>query len=687
MNAISRVSQSLKSANLITLKLLASATVAILGTLILLTRILGLGPRVMGDELTYSTFSRLLPISESPVPNYLYLWVFSSTNACGPEFYSCARLLNVFFVLVTAVFVYLIARRFLSFGVSLFFSATVVVGPVSMYSAHFMPDSMFFAFATAFVWLLLRASSTDLGVKEYLILGVAIGVVSLVKPHGLFLLAALPALVICSPESSRSRLQRFFVSAIVSTGAALLVKLGIGFITAGENGLALFRSAYGEFVPAVQGQLDLQDSSQLSTLTSLPLTIQNLILAVCVLFLVPVFATASAAMRSKSEKLSELQALSIVLIALLATFVAAVAVFSFQLGSIDATQTLRVQLRYFEFLLILFSISALAYSKTQHKSSSWIGAFAAISIAGLSLIWWFDYSKNYLHVYSDATFLPMLVRFFEIGTPIALVAFSLALLWGIKRDWAIKGWVFGLFPLLVLISIPAMYFDDSIRNNSKPTHVVAAEFAAGTLSDDQLSQLVVVGASRQEVDASRFIIGNPNIRKRVVSQPSEFDIDSLPPRISWALLLGYQSASSNALQIFEGRGFQLIARDRSDTTYFDLANPGGAVLEFLGFENRGSHGTWTTGQLSVVVLMEPPLPGKEIDISFLATPDLVGKTVVFSLGEEEIQVPIEVAGEAIEVVLTFQNQAGYRDLAIFVPDSEPRPGTRSGLRFLSLSIQ
>jgi hypothetical protein len=232
-----------------------------------------------------------------------------------------------------------------------------------------------------------------------------------------------------------------------------------------------------------------------------------------------------------------------------------------------------------------------------------------------------------------------------------------------------------------------MYFDGSIRNDSKPTHVVAAEFAAGTLTDEQLSQLVVVGASRQEVDASRFVIGNPNVRKRVVGQPGEFNIDFLPPSVSWVLLLGNQSASSNALQIFEGRGFQLIARDRIDTTYFDLANPGGAVLEFLGFENRGSRGAWTQGQLSVIVLMEPPLPGKEVVLSFLATSDLVGKTVVFSLGEEEIQVPIEVAGEAREIVLTFQNQEGYRDLAIFVPDSEPRPGTRSGLRFFSLNIQ
>jgi phosphoglycerol transferase len=687
MKFISRMNDAVKTTHPITLKLFALGTVGLFGTLILLTRVLGLGPRVMGDELTYSNFSRLVPISESPVPNYLYLWVFSSTNVCGTEFYSCARLLNVFFVMATSLLVFFIARRFLSFGASLFLAAMALIGPVSMYSAHFMPDSMFFAFSTAFIWLLLRLSSTDLGLRQYLLLGIAIGVVSLVKPHGLFLLTALPALVFFYPGSIRDRLQRFITSVIISTGAALFVKLGIGFIVAGEKGLALFRRAYGDFVPVVQGQLELQDPSQLVTATSLPETTQNLVLAVFLLFLVPIFATSAAVMSSKGRKPNELQQLSIVLIALLATFVAVVSVFSFQLGSIDATQALRVQLRYFEFLLILFPVAAFAYYKTPDRSTSWLGALAAISIAALSLVWWFDYSKNYLHVYSDATILPMLVRFYEVGTPIALLAFSLAVLWGIKREWAIKSWTFGLYPLVVLISIPAMYFDSSIRGEVKPAHEVAAEFAAGTLSDAELDELVVVGASRQQVAASRFIIGNPNVRKRVVNQPSEFNIDSLPPSVSWVLLLGDQSASSSALQLFEGRGFQLIARDQGNNTFFDLANPGGAVLEFLGFEDRRSRGAWTRGQLSVIILMEPPLPGKSIEIAFLATPDLLGKTVVFSLGEEEIEVPIEVAGETKEIVLNFQNEAGYRDLAVFVPDSEPRPGTRSGLRFLYLGIE
>lgn len=687
MKFISRMNDAVKTTHPITLKLFALGTVGLIGTLILLTRVLGLGPRVMGDELTYSNFSRLLPISESPVPNYLYLWVFSSTNVCGTEFYSCARLLNVFFVIVTSAFVFLIARRFLSFGASLFLAAMALVGPVSMYSAHFMPDSMFFAFSTAFIWLLIRLSSTELGLRQYLLIGISIGVVSLVKPHGLFLLAALPALVFFYPGSIRDRMQRFITSFIVSTSAALFVKLGIGFIVAGGKGLALFRRAYGDFVPVVQGQLEDQDTSQLVTATSLPDTIQNLVLAVFVFFLVPVFATLIAAISSKGKKLNELQRLSIVLMALLVTFVAVVAVFSFQLGSIDSSQALRVQLRYFEFLLILFPVAALAHSKVPHKGTSWLGALASISIAGLSLVWWFDYSKNYLHVYSDATILPMLVRFHEVGTPIALLAFSLAVLWGIKRDWAIKGWVFGLFPLVVLISIPAMYFDSSIRSEVKPAHVVAAEFTAGTLSVSELDELVVVGASRQQVEATRFIIGNPNVRKRVVNQPSEFSIDSLPPRISWVLFLGEESASSSSIQLFEGRGFQLIARDHGKSTFFDLENPGGVVLEFLGFEDRGPRGAWTQGQLSVIVLMEPPLPGKSIDIAFLATPDLIGKTVVFSLGEEEIQVPIEAAGQTIEIVLNFQNELGYRDLAVFVPESEPRPGTSSGLRFLYLGIE
>jgi hypothetical protein len=583
--------------------------------------------------------------------------------------------------------VFFIARKLLSFGLSLFLSAAVIVGPTSMYAAHFMPDSMFFAFATGFIWLVLRVTAGDFGLRGSVILGVAIGVVSLVKPHGLFLLAVIPVLVLCAQGSLRTRIRGALLSTAASSAVALAFKLGIGFVVAGENGTALFRRAYGEFVPAVQGQAQEQDTGAIESLVSLSGHFQDLILSVTILFLVPILATVMAGRGRSNTGLNQLQILSVSLLALLGVFVAVVAVFAFQLGAVDPTQELRVQLRYFEFLTFLIPIPAIAYLKTQHRQSSLLGALLSVSIAGLSLFWWFRYLADYIHVYSDATVLPMLVRFFEIGTPIALLSFALAILWGINRDWAIKGWAFGLFPIILVASIPAMYFDSSIRSESKPDHVVAAEFAAGSLNDAELNKLVVVGSNRQQVEASRFIIGNPNVGKRVVNQLSEFNIDSLPPRISWVLILGDQSDSSSALQLFEGRGFQLIARDQGNSTFFDLNNPGMAVLEFLGFEQRDSRGAWTQGQLAVVVLMEPPLPGKSIEVSFLATPDLEGKTVVFSLGEEEIEVPIERSGEATEIVLNFQNESGFRDLAVFVPESEPLPGAISGLRFLFLQVK
>ena len=54
--------------------------------LFLLIRNAGLYPSVFADEYTYSKLSRLLPLSESSIPGYLYLKLYSVTNSCGDGF-------------------------------------------------------------------------------------------------------------------------------------------------------------------------------------------------------------------------------------------------------------------------------------------------------------------------------------------------------------------------------------------------------------------------------------------------------------------------------------------------------------------------------------------------------------------------------------------------------------------------
>jgi phosphoglycerol transferase len=666
------------------------AVVALLGLVfalaILITRVSGLGPRVMGDELTYSTYSRLLPISDSPVPNYLYLWIFSSTNFCGTEFYTCARLLNIWFVVLTALFVFLIARKILGYGPSLFLALASIAGPTSMYAAHFMPDSMFVAASVFFVWLLLRLTESKPSLRTLFALGLAVGVISLIKPHGLFLLASIPAVSTLFANSFRDRVRVAFIATVLSGAGAFLVKLGVGFIVAGQNGLVLFRSAYGTFVPAVQASGESAETDSVDFLQNLFGQFETLILALAVLFLVPIAATLSQVRKLEDGSENGIRRLSLTLAVLQVAFLVPVAVFVAQLIPIDPSQSFRAQLRYFEFLLLLYPIAALGFLKSKHRKNSILGWIALTAVAVLGVFWWLKYEQEFVHVYSDATYLPMLARAGEWGTPVALFALTLALIFGINRDWAIRGWAYGLLPVMVLISVPAMYFDESIRSDTKPAHVVAAEFTVGTLGPEDLNQLIVVGGNRQEADAARFIIGNPNVKRKVVDDLGAFFVESLPIKFGWVLVLGQQSMRGYPLQVYEGNGFHLLRRDSGNISFFNLKEPGRAVIDFLNIEDLGSLGAWTIGDLSAVRLLDSPLSGSRIKIRLEATRGLLGSEIVFRLGGESISVPVEVTGEPFLVDLGFDNPDFARELFIELPPGSTEVGQQAGLNLTYLEL-
>jgi phosphoglycerol transferase len=107
----------------------------------LLLRNSGLYPSVM-DEYPYSTMSRLMPLANASVPDYLYFVVYNFTNQCGDGFLSCARIMNVAAFVGAAPFIYLTARRVCTRGVATLVVILALVGPINTYTAYFMPEPL-----------------------------------------------------------------------------------------------------------------------------------------------------------------------------------------------------------------------------------------------------------------------------------------------------------------------------------------------------------------------------------------------------------------------------------------------------------------------------------------------------------------------------------------------------------------
>jgi hypothetical protein len=90
---------------------LAIAATSLIAFWFLTARVVGVQVSVLADEYLYLLDAHYNGLSEAKYPNYLFQWIYSSTKLCGAEFYSCARSINAFFVVLGAIFIYLLAKH------------------------------------------------------------------------------------------------------------------------------------------------------------------------------------------------------------------------------------------------------------------------------------------------------------------------------------------------------------------------------------------------------------------------------------------------------------------------------------------------------------------------------------------------------------------------------------------------
>ena len=233
---------------------------ALMGLFLSLTfRNAGLYPMVFADEWSYSSNARLLPFSESIVPSWLYFALFRTTSACGTGFLECARLINVVLYVAAAPLLYLLARRVCTPRVAAWIAVLALLAPVSTYTAYFMPEAMYFTGFCLFAWVALAWRTVNPLVYG-LASGAILGLMSIIKVHGLFLMPALLAfmLYICLADERR---ERWWLRALQMMTAAVLamvlVKMTFGYLLAGPAGLSLFGSFYGGCVVQTEGRLVL----------------------------------------------------------------------------------------------------------------------------------------------------------------------------------------------------------------------------------------------------------------------------------------------------------------------------------------------------------------------------------------------------------------------------------------------
>lgn len=153
-------------------------------------------PWVFSDEYTYAWLSKhdgdiagaaKVGLVSTLAHSFLYFNVYGAAFSTYADPYIVAKAMNVIFWLGAGIAAFLAARRFMSIGLSVLLATVVIASPWMIYTRLFMPEVMyyfgFWCCVAALVWL-WRPDSF----RGEIVFGLALGCLSLVKSHALFLL-------------------------------------------------------------------------------------------------------------------------------------------------------------------------------------------------------------------------------------------------------------------------------------------------------------------------------------------------------------------------------------------------------------------------------------------------------------------------------------------------------------------
>ncbi len=647
---------------------------------VLQMRVQSILPAIMQDEYVYSMQARKLELSEIRFANYLYSWIYSGTNMCGINFYSCAKNLNLLFFAGFVGLIFWLATRFVNRWWAGAVALAVALSPLSTYTSVFMPESMYMFFALLSVIALWQASKQQIW-WHFALAGVALGLTSLVKPHALFL-AAGAVLYLAVLFWGNYRQMATAVGAYL--GGTLITKLGLGFLLAGPNGLTLFGPSYSGalsgFVNTILGRGSSSGSTepagpgveaaanepsglvQLATYAITQLGWQSVVIGLLAAGLI---AAASGGFKliSKTDSDPELLRLTQLLLISLATMLFVIAAFSAQVTYSGDDHTSRLLLRYFEFLIApiaVVAVAAIAREQTSNLKARpllVVTALAAIAAVGYYTV------LGGQQMFADSTFLYALTAsdFARIFGLFFVLASLLAILfaWQLRLVGFVTVLLIG-FGGLGTLGMQRLYNSASVIGPMDSAGIFARDYLALVPSD----QIFFLGTNKQLTEASIFWLDKPNVQKELFVRGSLVDESLIPEGVRWIVVLNGIAYQGERLYEVVGGDFSVARVGPIDEHRFDLKMLNSPLQSFTGLSEPTALGTWNTSDFVTLELNEPLPANARFTITVSIAPSLIGQPIKLKLGDSELEVTLEEAGVPIDLNLEFNNDAPAQALEI-----------------------
>lgn len=500
----------------------------------LVRRSFGLNPVVFADEWYYSKFSRLVPLSESILPSYLYLWIMRPTSACGIGFLDCARIINALAFVGAAPFIYLAARAFTGVKLAVCVAVIATMLPAGSFTAYFMPESVYYFGFWVLSWYALTRCAQN-RMADALVLGAMLGVLSLIKVHALFLLPALCIYLVHVDLSDEDRPRSILHALLVAAAAviaALATKLGLGYLLAGKEGLGLFGSFYS-------ATADTAKPSSIETLLN-PLFINGRghMMTLAVLFAFPLAlvgrTVVSAVLRRSATPGGN--RLHVFTFLMLGSAIGVTVLYTASIVKFGPNEVFRLHMRYYDFAFPLLLIVA-ANAITEVRANV-LPKFTWVLAAGFGILILLAPFKLPLYVlgHVDGPEIVSLVQLRFALYGIAALGLAILVLWGLNKKIAPVLFLFVLTPGILVVAEARLgtqmhYFVTDTEYDA------AGKFARDNIPAAERGSVTVIGTYVGHLMRVLFYIDNKDANFVDVPEGAALRKEQIPTDKRWVIVV------------------------------------------------------------------------------------------------------------------------------------------------------
>ena len=537
------------------------------------SRVSSVNPAILGDEYLYSINARhAAPWDPSPAgdfSNYLFNFVYSSTNICGEAFYTCGKILNLIFFVGFLIVVFIIAARHLKYWVALAFTVAAGLSPISVYTSMFLPESMYF-FMISLVFLAVLKASDSYAWKDWALVGVLIGVTSLVKPHAWLSAIAIGIfLVVIGITQAKHRFKPLLKAVGAISAGAILGRIVIGFIVAGPRALDFFgvylnTRIIGQVAEGVSTQAaestEIVGSSPMNGMialfgTQLTVHVLTLTALIGIAFIGLVVGLVELI---KTRKPSPVTLLSLFMFIWLVSMTIEIIMFTGWITGGGDDHTGRVLSRYYDFLFVFVPLAGLAALSSKFAAETSI--LIRIPLAGLMLALltpaFTGFFASLEIQIADAPNLAGLVVNLGVFNAVAMIGFLGLLVFAFQPKFT--PWVFVLLLPASMVgtgyAIQGEY--DRIRGYENAQDM-AGKYLKQNLTEDAIDATWIIATSRFEATNVAIWADSATVKWDLFAPGGVLDESLVPEGSQYILATGDLSYAGEATETITGDGYVL----------------------------------------------------------------------------------------------------------------------------------